>query len=73
MQFKSNEFWFTVGILCKTFSDYLHHSSNIKLNPYFLTGIHYNMYNNDLTSSLGDWQQDISVIPDKWQARVRWI
>ena len=48
--------------------DYPHHSSNIKLNPYFLAGIHYNMYNNNLTSSLGDWQQDISVIPDKWQA-----
>lgn len=48
--------------------DYLHHSSNIKLNPYLLAGIQYNMYNNDLTSSLGDWQQDISVLPDKWQA-----
>ena len=47
--------------------DFLYPWSDIKWNPYFLVGVKYNMFRTKLSSSLGNWQQDINVLPEKWR------
>jgi len=38
-----------------------------KFYPYFSAGIHYTFYKAYLNSDLGDWHQDVTVLPAKWQ------
>lgn len=40
---------------------------DLKWSPYASAGVMLNYYNPDLTSDLGDWRNDISVIYPKWQ------
>ena len=42
--------------------------SRMKFNPFVTFGINYALYNNTLTSDLGDWQTDISVLPFKYRS-----
>ena len=47
--------------------DFMYPYPDWKLNPYFLAGLRYNAFKTDLNSSLGDWRQDPSVLPEKWR------
>lgn len=58
---------FQLEYYIKCLKDFIYPYSDIKWNPYLLGGIKYNLFKTDLNSSLGDWQQDISVLPTKWQ------
>jgi len=40
--------------------------SYILFNPFFTFGIKYSFFTNTLTSDLGDWREDISVLPPKY-------
>tara|TARA_R110001583_G_scaffold27778_1_gene98981 strand:+ start:12729 stop:13520 length:792 start_codon:yes stop_codon:yes gene_type:complete len=40
---------------------------DLKWSPYISAGFMVDYYNPDLKSDLGDWNEDISVIYDKWQ------
>jgi hypothetical protein len=52
----------------RSLRDFVYPRSNMKWNPYALLGFRYNMYKNDLNSSLGDWREDITVFPNKWRS-----
>jgi len=51
----------------KCLKEFLYPWSSIKWNPYALLGVQFTKYNNTLTSTLGDWRQDISLLPEKWR------
>jgi len=44
------------------FDDY-----NNNFNPYLSIGFQFNFFKPYVTSDLGDWHQDITLLPDKWQ------
>ena len=46
--------------------EFVYPYSNIWFNPYFTFGFRYSSYTNGLSSDLGDWQQDITVLPQKY-------
>lgn len=47
--------------------EFVYPYSDMSLNPFFTFGIQYSFYNNGLKSDLGDWQQNPSVLPTKYQ------
>ncbi|TVZ55961.1 hypothetical protein OD91_1235 [Lutibacter sp. Hel_I_33_5] len=47
--------------------DFVYPYSKTKWSPYFAFGIKYSAFENTLESSLGDWRQDITVLPQKWR------
>lgn len=47
--------------------DFIYPWSDIKWNPYILAGAQFTMFSNTLNSTLGDWEQDITVLPTKWR------
>lgn len=57
---------FQLEYYMRCLKDFIYPWSDIKWNPYVLAGLQYTMYNNTLNSTLGDWEQDISVLPRKW-------
>lgn len=58
---------FQMEYYIKCLRDFMYPWTDIKWNPYILAGIRYNSFKNDLNSSLGEWREDISVLPTKWQ------
>jgi len=50
----------------KCLRDFIYPFSDFKWNPYMLLGVQYTWYSNTLESTLGDWRQDVNVLPDKW-------
>ena len=46
--------------------EFVYPYSNLWINPYFTFGVNYSNYTNGLVSDLGDWREDISVLPDKY-------
>ncbi|MFY0603828.1 MAG: hypothetical protein JXQ93_07745 [Flavobacteriaceae bacterium] len=48
--------------------DFLYNSSDIKWNPYLLAGVQYAFYQNNLTSQMGDWTRNRSLLPEKYRA-----
>lgn len=62
---------FNVGINLEYFlnplEEFIYPHSDMLLNPFFTFGVQYSFYNNDLKSDLGDWTQDPSVLPNKYQ------
>tara|TARA_R110002073_G_scaffold258681_1_gene421683 strand:+ start:35469 stop:36239 length:771 start_codon:yes stop_codon:yes gene_type:complete len=57
---------FQLEYYMRCLKDFIYPWSHIKWNPYVLAGVQYTMYRNTLSSTLGDWEQDISVLPNKW-------
>ena len=47
----------------KDLKEYMHPYSYMKWNPYVTFGFQYAMYNNTLTSDLGDWTNDPMILP----------
>ncbi len=47
--------------------EFIYPYSDILFNPFFTLGLKYSFFTNTLTSDLGDWRQDISVLPTKYQ------
>ncbi len=41
-----------------------------KWAPYISAGVHFNMFSPKLESSMGNWEADPSVLPQKWQNNV---
>jgi len=52
----------------KDLREFMFPFSEIKWNPYLSLGLKYSRYKNTLTSDLGDWRTDISVLPGKYTA-----
>ena len=42
--------------------------SKNKFNPFVNLGISFSTFENEVTSTLGDWQQNINLLPDKYKA-----
>ena len=61
-------FGFQLEYYMRCLKDFIYPWSDIKWNPYILAGAQFTMFNNTLNSTLGDWRQDISVLPTKWRA-----
>ena len=51
----------------KDLREFMFPYSDMKWNPYVSLGFKYSRYKNTLTSDLGDWRSDISVLPIKYQ------
>lgn len=51
----------------KNLRDFMYPWSSTEWNPYVLLGFQYSKYNNSLSSTQGDWRQDITVLPEKWR------
>ncbi|WP_299670363.1 hypothetical protein [uncultured Polaribacter sp.] len=47
--------------------EFVYPHSDMSFNPFFTFGVQYSFYNNGLKSDLGDWQQDITLLPKKYQ------
>ena len=60
---------FGVNVECFLFplEEFIYPYSDILFNPFFTLGLKYSFFTNTLTSDLGDWRQDISVLPTKYQ------
>jgi opacity protein-like surface antigen len=62
---------FNVGIqgeyYFKDLREFMFPYSDIKWNPYVSLGFKYSRYTNTLTSDLGDWQTDPTVLPLKYR------
>ena len=58
---------FQLEYYMRCLKDFIYPWSDIKWNPYVLAGVQYTWYSNTLNSELGDWEQDITVLPGKWQ------
>ena len=52
----------------KDLREFMFPYSEIKWNPYLSFGFKYSRYTNTLTSDLGDWRTDITVLPQKYRA-----
>ncbi len=46
---------------------YAYSDLNWNWNPFVTFGIRYSLYKNELVSDLGDWRQDITVLPRKYR------
>lgn len=46
--------------------EFVYPYSDIAFNPFFTFGFKYAFYNNSLKSDLGDWQEDKSILPQKY-------
>ncbi|KGL62028.1 THC0290_0291 family protein [Polaribacter sp. Hel1_85] len=46
--------------------EFVYPYSDMWFNPFFTFGFKYSMYTNGLSSELGDWNEDISVLPQKY-------
>ena len=58
---------FQLEYYLKCLKEFIYPWSDIKWNPYVLAGLQFSMFNNELNSTLGDWRQDITVLPQKWR------
>lgn len=51
----------------KDLREFMFPYSEMKWNPYLSIGFNYSIYKNTLTSDLGDWRTDITVLPEKYR------
>lgn len=51
----------------KDLSEFMFPYSEMKWNPYLNFGLKYSSYKNTLSSELGDWRTDITVLPPKYR------
>lgn len=58
---------FQLEYYMRCLKDFIYPWSDIRWNPYVLAGLQYTMFSNTLNSTLGDWEQDITVLPNKWR------
>lgn len=54
-------------IYLKDLENFIYSNDNSKWNPYVKTGIQFTLFKNTLNSSLGDWTEDSSILPEKWR------
>ncbi|WP_405608672.1 THC0290_0291 family protein [Polaribacter sp. Asnod1-A03] len=50
----------------KSLTNFFNPYANVSFNPYVGVGVNYFFYNNDLTTSLGDWENDPTLLPEKF-------
>jgi len=68
---KSINFGTALEYYFKNLEDYgLLFNDDDRFAPYISAGIQYNIFTPELTSDLGDWTTNPSVLPDKWQNEV---
>lgn len=51
----------------KDLREFMFPYSEMKWNPYVSIGLKFSYYKNTLTSDLGDWRTDISILPSKYR------
>lgn len=51
----------------KNLEEFIFPYSNIRFNPFISFGGRFVVYNNDLSSDLGDWREDRSILPEKYR------
>ena len=51
----------------KPLEEFIYPHTDISFNPFFTFGVQYSFYNNGLKSDLGDYRQDVTVLPNKYQ------
>ncbi|WP_299012132.1 hypothetical protein [uncultured Polaribacter sp.] len=56
-----------VEYFLKPLEEFVYQASDISFNPFVSFGLQYSFYNNSLESTLGDWRQDITVLPIKYR------
>lgn len=55
----------------KNLEDYgLLFNDNDKWAPYVSAGVHFNMFDPEINSTMGNWESNPSVLPQKWQNNV---
>lgn len=61
---------FNIGVnleyYLRSLESFIYPYSDIWLNPFFTFGFKYSFYTNGLKSELGEWQQDIAILPQKY-------
>ncbi len=68
---KSINFGTALEYYFKNLEDYgLLFNDDDRFAPYISAGLQFNMFTPELTSDLGDWTTNPSVLPDKWQDQV---
>ena len=67
--FKITNIGFQGEIYLKSLKEFIYYNNQYgaNLNPYLLAGIQFSIFKNSLNSTLGDWTQDSSVLPEKWR------
>jgi hypothetical protein len=67
--FKITNIGFQGEIYLKNLKEFIYYNNQYgtNLNPYLLAGIQFSIFKNSLNSTLGDWTQDSSVLPEKWR------
>jgi hypothetical protein len=62
---------FVIGVQLEYYlnnlEEFIYPYSDSSFNPYFTFGLKYAFYNNKLTSTLGDWESDITLLPVKYR------
>ena len=51
----------------KDITNFFNQRSSSKLNPFVNFGVNYSLYNNSVSSSLGDWHTNINFLPEKYR------
>lgn len=66
--FKITNIGFQGEFYLKNLEDFIYYNNRYRenWNPYLLAGIQFSIFKNSLNSTLGDWTQDSSVLPEKW-------
>ncbi len=57
---------FQLEYYIRSLKEFIYPWSDQKWNPYVLAGLQYSIFHNNVESSLGNWREDISVLPGKW-------
>jgi opacity protein-like surface antigen len=52
----------------KDLKDFMFPYSDIKWNPYVSVGFAFSFFTNTLNSTLGDWRNDMTILPEKYRA-----
>ena len=47
--------------------EFVHPYSDIRFNPFLTFGVKYSFFENTLNSELGNWEDDLSILPDKYR------
>lgn len=51
----------------KDITNFFNQRNSSKLNPFINIGVNYSLYNNSVSSSLGDWHTNIHFLPEKYR------
>ncbi|NVK53580.1 MAG: hypothetical protein HWD85_11645 [Flavobacteriaceae bacterium] len=59
---------FQLEYYLKDLTEFFNGTQQSRFNPFFNFGFNYSLYSNSVTSDLGDWHTDKSLLPEKYRA-----